>query len=143
MFQLAFHLYIFEAAPFFALRRLSFRKPCVTTSLFLQVIAQALRIHIRRDTDRKRHQSLRKAAGNKQKDTKQTKANPQATPESQLELHLLSLFSLLDFSFLSHLISFSFFCFLSFGASDTSNDKVLYQPINPIARQSDFREKGC
>ncbi len=27
-------------------------------------------------------------------------------------------------------------------ASDTSNDKVLYQPINPIARQSDFREKG-
>ncbi len=39
---------------------------------------------------------------------------------------------------------------LSFGfsravgsASDTSNDKVLYQPINPIARQSDFREKGC
>ena len=39
---------------------------------------------------------------------------------------------------------------LSFGfsrafgsASDTSNDKVLYQPIHPIARQSDFREKGC
>ena len=38
---------------------------------------------------------------------------------------------------------------LSFGfsmavgsASDTSNDKVLYQPINPIARQSDFSEKG-
>ena len=38
---------------------------------------------------------------------------------------------------------------LSFGfsravgsASDTSNDKVLYQPIIPIARQSDFREKG-
>ena len=28
-------------------------------------------------------------------------------------------------------------------ASDTSNDKVLYQPINPIARQSDFREKSC
>ena len=28
-------------------------------------------------------------------------------------------------------------------ASDTSNDKVLYEPINPIARQSDFREKGC
>ena len=27
-------------------------------------------------------------------------------------------------------------------ASDTSNDKVLYQPINPIARQPDFREKG-
>ena len=25
-------------------------------------------------------------------------------------------------------------------ASDTSNDKVLYQPIHPIARQSDFRE---
>ena len=39
---------------------------------------------------------------------------------------------------------------LSFGlsravgsASDTSNDKVLYQPIHPIARQSDFSEKGC
>ena len=39
---------------------------------------------------------------------------------------------------------------LSFGfsravgsASDTSNDKVLYQPINLIARQSDFREKDC
>ena len=39
---------------------------------------------------------------------------------------------------------------LSFGfsravgsASDTSNDKVLYQPINPIVRQSDFRAKGC
>ena len=39
---------------------------------------------------------------------------------------------------------------LSFGfsqavgrASDTSNDKVLHQPINPIARQSDFMEKGC
>ena len=39
---------------------------------------------------------------------------------------------------------------LSFGfsravgsASDTSNDKVLYQPINPIARQSGFREKSC
>ena len=38
---------------------------------------------------------------------------------------------------------------LSFGfsralgsASDRSNDKVLYQPINPIASQSDFREKG-
>ena len=38
---------------------------------------------------------------------------------------------------------------LSFGfsravgnASDPSNDKVLYQPINPIARQSDFKEKG-
>ena len=37
---------------------------------------------------------------------------------------------------------------LSFGfsravgsASDTSNDKVLYQPFVPIARQSDFREK--
>ena len=28
-------------------------------------------------------------------------------------------------------------------ASDTSNDKVLYQPNNPIAKQSDFREKGC
>ena len=40
---------------------------------------------------------------------------------------------------------------LSFGFSravgsalDTSNDKVLYQPIiNPIARQFDFIEKGC
>ena len=39
---------------------------------------------------------------------------------------------------------------LSFGfsravgsASDTSNDKVLYQPINPVARQSDEWEKGC
>ena len=39
---------------------------------------------------------------------------------------------------------------LSFGfskadgsASDTSNGKVNYQPIKPIARQSDFREKGC
>ena len=39
---------------------------------------------------------------------------------------------------------------LSFGfsraigsASDTSNDKVLYQSINPVARQSDFSEKGC
>ena len=37
---------------------------------------------------------------------------------------------------------------LSFGfsravgsASDTSNEKVLYQPINPIARQSDFKDK--
>ena len=37
---------------------------------------------------------------------------------------------------------------LSFGfsravgsASDTSNDKVPYQPINPIARQSDFMVK--
>ena len=28
-------------------------------------------------------------------------------------------------------------------ASDTSNDKVLYQPTNPIAKQSDFSEKGC
>ena len=28
-------------------------------------------------------------------------------------------------------------------ASDTSNDKVLHQTINPIARQSDFMEKGC
>ena len=28
-------------------------------------------------------------------------------------------------------------------ASDTSNDKVLYQPINPIAKQSEFRAKGC
>ena len=25
--------------------------------------------------------------------------------------------------------------------SETSNDKVLYQPISPVARQSDFREK--
>ena len=39
---------------------------------------------------------------------------------------------------------------LSFGfssavgsASDTSNDKVLYQPINPVAWHSDFSEKGC
>ena len=38
---------------------------------------------------------------------------------------------------------------LSFGfsralgsASDRSNDKVLYQPINPFARQSDFTERG-
>ena len=38
---------------------------------------------------------------------------------------------------------------LSFGfsravgtASDISNDKVLSQPINPVARQSDFREKN-
>ena len=37
---------------------------------------------------------------------------------------------------------------LSFGfsrtvgsASGTANDKVLYQPINPVGRQSDFREK--
>ena len=37
---------------------------------------------------------------------------------------------------------------LSFGfskgdgsASDTWNDKVLYQPMKPIARQSDFMEK--
>ena len=26
---------------------------------------------------------------------------------------------------------------------DTSNDKVLDQPIDPIARQSVFMEKGC
>ena len=39
---------------------------------------------------------------------------------------------------------------LSFGfsnavgsASDTSNDKALYQPIIPVARQSDLREIGC
>ena len=39
---------------------------------------------------------------------------------------------------------------LSFGfsravgsASGTANDKVLYQPINPVGRQSDFREKSC
>ena len=38
---------------------------------------------------------------------------------------------------------------LSFGfsrgvgsASDTSSDKVLYQPINPITRQYEFKEKG-
>ena len=38
---------------------------------------------------------------------------------------------------------------LSFGfssaigsASDTSNDKVLYQPIDPVDRKSDFREKS-
>ena len=28
-------------------------------------------------------------------------------------------------------------------ASDTSNDKVLYQPYHPVARQSDFKKKGC
>ena len=27
--------------------------------------------------------------------------------------------------------------------TESSNDKVLYQPINPIARHSDSREKGC
>ena len=27
--------------------------------------------------------------------------------------------------------------------SETSKDKVLYQPIYPIARQSGFREKSC
>ena len=39
---------------------------------------------------------------------------------------------------------------LSFGfsmavgsASDTSDNKVLYEPINPIARQSGFRVRGC
>ena len=28
-------------------------------------------------------------------------------------------------------------------ASDTSHDNVLHQPINPIAMQFDFKEKGC
>ena len=39
---------------------------------------------------------------------------------------------------------------LSFGFSravgsvtESSNDKVLYKPINPIGRHSDFSEKGC
>ena len=27
--------------------------------------------------------------------------------------------------------------------SDTSSDKMLYKPINPIARHSEFSEKGC
>ena len=39
-------------------------------------------------------------------------------------------------------VSFSFSRAVG-SASDTSNDKVLYQTINPIARQSDFKEKSC
>ena len=38
----------------------------------------------------------------------------------------------------------SFGCSRAAGsASDTSNDKVLLQQINPVARQSGFTESGC
>ena len=73
---------------------LPFRKPCVTT-FAVSPGHRASPSYPYQDVTRDRKTPSifpQSGWGNKQKARNKTKANPQATPEGQLELHLLSLF---------------------------------------------------